>query len=93
MATIDTGVTADSIRTRISEIQTAIQAALLTGQTVGRLGLNLTRVPIETLRKMELSLRGDLIKMSSEGPVNVFSYTNSTGVGGNTEQDWNNQTF
>lgn len=89
MATIDTGITPELLKSELADIRTCRQAIYLTGSSVNRLGLSLTRANPEALQAREDTIIRQLIKMSDEGPVNVFDFSNSTGVGGTQEQDWN----
>lgn len=90
---IDTGITAESLKSQVAALQTAISNAAGGIVSYSRPGLSVTRMPLSDALKLQQYLYRQLERLSSEGPVRVFDYTNSTGIGGSTEQDWNNTTL
>jgi hypothetical protein len=90
---IDTGITAASIKAQITALSAAILSAAGGIVSYSRPGLSVTRMPIEKAIELQQYLYRQLERISDEGPVRVMDYTNSSGTGGSTEQDWNNATL
>ena len=89
---IDTGITAAALKEQCVALQAAITNAAGGIVSYSRPGLSVSRMPLADALALQQYLFRMLERLSSEGPVRVFDYTNSTGIGGSTEQDWNNST-
>ena len=79
----DTGITPESLKTRLANVQNAINGILKAGQSYSRSGVSISKVPLADLRKEEQYLvrqisRSDsgAVSASQVGPNNQQSVDN-----------------